>query len=67
MLLNSGEQGGMRGWKVTEKERIEGGETEADRQLDRGSTSPGQVPGCLFADAGVGPGDDDGFPIQPLL
>lgn len=28
-------------------------------------TSSGQIPGCLFANAGVGSGDDDRFPIQP--
>lgn len=30
-------------------------------------TSPGQISGCFFANAGVGSSDDDRFPIQPLL
>lgn len=42
-------------------------ETNAGGQTGVSSTSPRQIPGCFFANAGVGSGDDDRFAIQPLL
>lgn len=46
-------------------------QVETDRhkagQTSPSSTSSRQVPGCFFANPGVGSGDDDCFPIQPLL
>lgn len=38
-----------------------------NRGVNSSGTSSGQIPGCFFANAGVGSSDDDRFPIQPLL
>lgn len=65
----------MCGVKVGEKRREEhqrerGGKTDgrvAAGEAGASGTSSGQISGCFFANAGVGPGDDDRFPIQPLL
>lgn len=65
----------MCGVKVGEKRREEhqrerGGKTDgrvAAGEAGASGTSSGQISGCFFANAGVGSGDDDRFPIQPLL
>lgn len=54
------------------KSQLRGGkniEEEACRETagQKSRTSPCQVPGGFFANAGVGSGDDDCFPIEPLL
>lgn len=40
---------------------------KAAGEAGAGGTSSGQISGRFFANAGVGSGDDDRFPIQPLL
>lgn len=42
-------------------------ETNAGGQTGLSSTSPRQISGCFFANAGVGSGDDDRLAIQSLL
>lgn len=59
----------MCGVKVGEKRREEHQREWSGKQqgVSSSGTSPGQISGCFFANAGVGSSDDDRFPIQPLL